>query len=140
MLVGYLTHLLRFHSKFYRHHRVHIIIGGESIEFLADIINRLSFYAPELTPCSIDILPSFNFRSIIGQPLVLDFSSADSHSRFLYRQLANLFYVDHRSEIAAWEWVRLSSWYYPVKYSPNEAFALFSEASSNIFSCKYNKA
>lgn len=138
-LIENLGHLLRFHSKLYPQRRVQIIIGSESTGFLADILSRLSFYAPELTPRSIDILTSFSYRSIIGQPLVLDFSSEFSRSTF-HRQLANLVHVDHRRCIAAWEWVRLSSLYCPVQYSTTEAIALFSLAASKVFSFKYNKA
>jgi len=136
----YLRRVLKFHAKLYPQRRIQIIIGDESTGFLADILTRLSFYAPELSPSSIDILSSFCCRSIIGQPLVLDFSSDDSLTSSFHRRLANLYDVDHRRHIAAWEWARLSSFYFPAKYSAAEAFESFSTAASQVFSYEYKKA
>lgn len=139
-LVAFAARLRSFHLRFFPNRQLHIIIGDERIEFLTDIFNRLTFYAPEISPSRIDILSSFGWRSIIGQPLVLDFSRPDSYRSILFRRCANSFQVDHRIEIAAWEWVRLSSWYCSVKYDENEAFQILSSISSELIAFGYQKA
>lgn len=123
-----------------RNPNIYIILGDEDLEFLSNIIERIEFFAPDVLAKNIRIKKRFGMDCLLGLPPVLSFYGKLSFADSLYGKLLNRFYVDHRQEIAAWDWVRLSSYYYPEQYSSYQAYANFSNAISEILSLGYNKS
>jgi hypothetical protein len=78
-----------------------------------DIVGpRLDFYTPDVDRKDVIILRNAPLFSLMRGESVLIFRKLNKLEKFLLSQFKNVFFIDHRNYIGAWDWVKFSAYYY----------------------------